>query len=105
MDLSLDSPQEDELAINVLSGGVSPYMPLVLMKQEPEFRPFFTFKDAASVGGRPAVESWTASFMYFLKKVSLICRLRADSCGFLCRGRLTYLPNPIPCAIDSTQSN
>ena len=42
--LDFDLPQEDELATNVLSGGaVSPYMPLFLMKQEAEFRPFYAF--------------------------------------------------------------
>lgn len=71
MDLGLDTPQEDELAMNVLSGGVSPYMPLVLMRQEPEFRPFFTFKEPVDVHGRQAVDRWTEAFLYFLKKVSV----------------------------------
>ena len=34
MQLSLDTPQEDELAVNVLSAGTSPYMPLIFMRQE-----------------------------------------------------------------------
>lgn len=42
--LSLDSPQEDELAVNVLSAGTSPYMPIVFMTDEPSFRAFFSFK-------------------------------------------------------------
>ena len=32
--LDFDLPQEDELATNLLSGGVSPYMPLFFMPQE-----------------------------------------------------------------------
>ena len=46
MELSLDVPQEDELAINVLTAGTSPYMPLTFMTAEPSFRPYFSFRDA-----------------------------------------------------------
>ena len=44
--LTFDSPQEDELATNVLTAGTSPYMPIVLMRQEPMFRRFFSFARA-----------------------------------------------------------
>mmetsp|Transcript_4704 Transcript_4704/g.14195 ORF Transcript_4704/g.14195 Transcript_4704/m.14195 type:complete len:389 (-) Transcript_4704:107-1273(-) len=76
MDLNFETPQEDELATNLLSSGVSPYMPLVMMRQEPDFRPFFTFKDGGFVAGRPAVERWTEAFLYFLKKVSVFSQGR-----------------------------
>mmetsp|Transcript_18089 Transcript_18089/g.19610 ORF Transcript_18089/g.19610 Transcript_18089/m.19610 type:complete len:91 (+) Transcript_18089:236-508(+) len=41
--LNFDLPQEDELASNIMSGGISPYMSLSFMKQEIEFRPFYAF--------------------------------------------------------------
>ena len=46
VDLSLDSPQEDELAVNVMSAGTSPYMPCTFMTDERSFRPYFSFKQA-----------------------------------------------------------
>ena len=42
--LAFDLPQEDELGTNVLSAGVSPYMPLIFMQQETEYRDYFSFK-------------------------------------------------------------
>ena len=53
MELSFDSPQEDELAVSVLSAGVSPYMPLTFMTAEPSFRPFFSFRHASAEQERP----------------------------------------------------
>lgn len=65
--LSFQVPQEDELAINVLSSGTSYYMPLVFMKQEPEFRDFVSFKTATSKDrGR-----WCNAFTHFLKKLTV----------------------------------
>lgn len=75
MDLSLDTPQEDELAVNMLTagwGGVSPYMPVVLMRQEKEFRAFFSFKEGKRLDGRLAVDVWSEAFMFFVRKVSLV---------------------------------
>ena len=46
VELSFDGPQEDELAVNVMSAGTSPYMPLTFMTAEPLFRPFFSFRYA-----------------------------------------------------------
>ena len=69
MGLSLDTPQEDELAVNVLSAGTSPYMPLAFMTAEPSFRPYFSFKAAPAA----ARERWVRCFRYFLRKVSLRC--------------------------------
>lgn len=69
MELSLDVPQEDELAINVMSAGTSPYMPITLMTAEPHFRPYFSFRDAPA----EATRRWVDCFMYMLRKLSLRC--------------------------------
>eukprot|EP00965_Chrysotila_dentata_P197641 6178308-Pleurochrysis_carterae.AAC.2 len=57
MELSFDTPQEDEIATNVLSAGRSPYMPLVFMTDEPSFRPFFSFRDACPEASSPLKRS------------------------------------------------
>lgn len=41
------------------------------MRDEPDFRPFFTFKGHATVDGVAAVETWKQAFTSFLKKVSV----------------------------------
>ena len=92
--LHFDLPQEDELATNVLSGGVSPYMPLFFMKQEPSYRPFYSFSNSSPIldcnGGNDTNEDnsdsdqllppdemdqarkqWTRSFMYLVKKLTI----------------------------------
>ena len=67
MALSLESPQEDELACNVLTAGTSYYFSLVFMAKEKEFRPYVTFKDA-TVQER---NRWQEAFSYFCRKVTL----------------------------------
>lgn len=58
--------QEDEIATTLLSGGVSPYMALVLPSQEAaEFRRLYTFEGAAPEDFR----RWQRSFLWMLKKV------------------------------------
>ena len=70
--LDFDLPQEDELAVNVMSGGMSPYMPLFFMRQELEYRPYFTFEEAGeSANVAAALRHWKKSFMYLLKKLTL----------------------------------
>ena len=67
--------QEDELAINALSGGTSPYMPLVFMDREKDFRPFFTFEQA-----QPQDRArWIECFMFFLRKVALLGAMQDGS--------------------------
>ena len=75
--LNFDLPQEDELATNLLSGGISPYMPLFFMKQEMEFRPYFTFDSDRTESNHisqeelaKAKKEWTSSFLYLLKKLT-----------------------------------
>jgi len=84
--LTFDLPQEDELATNLLvlaegdNGGYSPYMPLFFMKQEAEFRPYYSFSEASeSPMVALALKKWTTAFLYLLKKLTLrATRLRRD---------------------------
>ena len=70
MPLSFDLPQEDELAITLLSGGLSYYMPLYFMSQEPLFRKFLSFDE--SLGCTiDEKNKWIKSFTYLLKKIIL----------------------------------
>ena len=57
--------KEDEIATNVLSGGVSPYMALVLPRCAPRFKRLHTFEDAPA----GELERWRAAFLWFMKKV------------------------------------
>ena len=70
MALSFDTPQEDELATNVLSAGASPYMPLVFMRHEREYRQYLALKDEDMTD--PAGKArWVSSFTYILRKITL----------------------------------
>ena len=85
--LDFDLPQEDELATNVLSAGTSPYMPLFFMKQEPGFRPYYAFDlEATSESSdefdselAEALQRWTESFLYLLRKLTLRGELQKPS--------------------------
>lgn len=68
MALSLDLPQEEELATNVLSGGRSQYMSIFLMRQERYFRKYVSF-EGASEGD---LSAWTRAFNYMLRKLSYV---------------------------------
>lgn len=61
------APQEDEIAVNVLTAGTSPYMPLVFMNDHKSFAPYFSFRDAP----RRARHRWVGAFLHFLRKLSL----------------------------------
>ena len=65
MALSHDTPQEDEVATNQLSGGASPYMPLMFPKREALFRRWYSMRDGASSA---EIARWKESFLYFLRK-------------------------------------
>lgn len=76
--LDFDLPQEDEIATNVLSAGTSPYMPIVFMPQEPEFRPYYAFDDLAtgdeklpSEAMASARKRWVDAFYYLCQKLTL----------------------------------
>eukprot|EP00943_MAST-04B_sp_MAST-4B-sp1_P006016 g6016.t1 len=68
MALTLDSPQEDELGVNVLSRGTSYYQPIVFMKNEKEYRDYINFENGSSDYER---ELWLQSFLFLMKKVTL----------------------------------
>ena len=68
MALTLDSPQEDELGVNVLSHGTSYYQPIVFMKNEKEYRKYINFENGAKSSEKRA---WLESFLYLMKKVTL----------------------------------
>jgi len=72
MKLGLDLPQEDELALQCMTGGRSAYMMLNLMNAEPEFRKYFTFEDAAP----EERDLWLTSFAEFLRRVTFAARDR-----------------------------
>ena len=67
MRLDFELPQEDELATNVLSGGVSPYMPLWFMRSFRDFEPLFSFEEAAPAD----TAAWTSAFRLLLTKLRL----------------------------------
>mmetsp|Transcript_4622 Transcript_4622/g.11871 ORF Transcript_4622/g.11871 Transcript_4622/m.11871 type:complete len:452 (+) Transcript_4622:2-1357(+) len=86
--LDFDLPQEDEIAINVMSAGASPYMPLFFMQQEPEFRPFYAFdidgkseQNSTDEQLEPDVmakirKAWIDSFLYLLRKLTVRDRIQ-----------------------------
>jgi hypothetical protein len=77
MELSFDGPQEDELATNQLSAGMSPYMPIVMMPQQQRYTPYFTYDTAP----RPEYQRWRDSLLYFLRKVQLQSQLKRSAAG------------------------
>ena len=84
MSLAWDTPQEDELAMNQMSSGTSPYAPLLFPRKEKSFRPFYRFLLARTNGedsgdaeledadAEPCdpkdFERWRGAFILFLKK-------------------------------------
>lgn len=84
MSLAWDTPQEDELAMNQMSSGTSPYAPLLFPRKEKSFRPFYRFLLARTNGedsgdaeledadAEPCdpkdFERWRRAFILFLKK-------------------------------------
>jgi omega-hydroxy-beta-dihydromenaquinone-9 sulfotransferase len=81
--LSFDLPQEDELAVTVLTGGISGYMALYFMNQERSFRPYYAFEEPVDEpkqeeehGMDPADlaaarRTWTTAFLHLCRKLSL----------------------------------
>lgn len=67
MALSFATPAEDEIAVNALTGGISPYGALTFMTRFRDFLNYCTFDHASSQDQ----QAWTAAFIFFLKKVSL----------------------------------
>ena len=71
MALAWNTPQEDEIAVNQLSAGASPYMPLCFPRREASFRKFYDFRDADEAD----LTRWKDAFMYFLKKTQFAAGL------------------------------
>jgi omega-hydroxy-beta-dihydromenaquinone-9 sulfotransferase len=68
MRLHFDLPQEDELATCLLTGGFySPYMSLYFPRDEQEYRPYQTFRDA----DKEEVDVWTKAFRHVCTKLSI----------------------------------
>jgi len=70
MPLSMDSPSEDEIATLQLSGGKSPYMQLIFMRKEHQYRSYFDFCSAEHF---QAKSEWVRGFQKFLHKVTYRC--------------------------------
>ena len=75
MPLHFDLPQEDELAVCLLSQGTSYYMALYFMKQEITLRKFIDFHrdQGADIDDE---KKWVQSFLYYMKKLTLRNQLR-----------------------------
>jgi hypothetical protein len=87
MTLHFDLPQEDELATCLLTGGMySPYMSLYFMREEREYRPFQTFRDAKP----EEVNRWTEVFQWLCTKLSVRSVLEQMKAT----GRSGKLPSP-----------
>ena len=69
MELSFETPAEDEIAVNMISGGTSPYMCLVFMTKFKYILRYATFDDGVCTAEEKA--AWTTAFLYFLKKITL----------------------------------
>lgn len=93
MALSFATPGEDELAVNVMSGGASPYMALAFM---PRFRSLLRLCSFDARGGdaevADAAERWMASFLWFMKKVTLADSLKRGGDGSAPRPLLIKSP-------------
>jgi len=66
--LDLSTPAEDEIATNVLSGGVSPYAALSFMPRYRHYMRYLSFRGCS----QKDIMRWKESFLWFLKKVSFI---------------------------------
>lgn len=66
--LNFSTPAEDEIAVNVITGGISPYASLSFMPRYKHYLRYCTFEDCTEES--PEMEIWIKSFLWFLKKVS-----------------------------------
>jgi omega-hydroxy-beta-dihydromenaquinone-9 sulfotransferase len=69
MALSFTTPAEDEIAVNMLTSGISPYMCLTFMSKYKDSLKYATFDHRVCL--EKEREEWIAAFLYFLKKVTL----------------------------------
>jgi hypothetical protein len=66
--LNFSTPAEDEIAVNVITGGISPYASLSFMPRYKHYLRYCTFEDCTEESSE--MEIWIKSFLWFLKKVS-----------------------------------
>lgn len=67
--LSFATPSEDEFAVNILSGGVSPYGAFSVM---PRYKSYLRYLDFDGCSERE-LHRWQSSLVWFLKKCSYAC--------------------------------
>jgi len=71
MALSFSLPQEDEVGTNVLSGGRSPYMPIIFMRRHRDFQPMYEWGEDAAPEDAAA---WEEAFLHFMRKAGVASR-------------------------------
>ena len=67
MPLSFSTPAEDEIALNMLTGGISPYACLTFMPRYRALLPYCTFEGCSEED----TQAWVTAFQWYMKKVSL----------------------------------
>eukprot|EP00171_Calliarthron_tuberculosum_P003285 IDg3285t1 len=70
--LTMDSPQEDEIATSLLSGGASLYVASNFIRDYRRFMPLMAFDTPAAA--LHYLPRWRRAFHYFLRKISLGAR-------------------------------
>lgn len=92
MELSFKTPAEDEIAVNMLSNGISPYLCLTFMSKYKESLKYATFDKVCSDEER---EAWTAAFIYFLKKVTLAASGRKNNSTKMSSPKPLIIKSPV----------
>ena len=93
MPLSFDLPQEDELAILLLNGGISYYMPLYFMSQEPMFRKYLSFNESSGCTIDERNE-WKDTIIYLIKKI-ILKEMMKDTTTNSYRNKRLILKSPV----------
>lgn len=74
MPLSFDTPAEDEIAINMMTSGISPYMCITVMSDYRKSLRFATFDEQSTSDDER--QAWIDAFLFFMKKVTYARCLR-----------------------------
>lgn len=67
MEWGVDMPQEDEMALMMMTG-MSPYMGFVFSRRWEQFQRYSTFRDVPSAD----VRSWQLAFLWYVKKLTQV---------------------------------
>jgi hypothetical protein len=81
-DACAEALQEDEVATNSLTGGVSPYMPIVFMKRHRDFRSMYEWGEDAD---QKDLSVWENAFLHFLKKARIFASSSVLFSDLLCQ--------------------